>query len=124
MSELKEFTIFKHLAQEHHTSVRIADKMYSANVKGPQPATGKVLHFWGQFTSELPVKFQPNGEAGHQYMECSSKEEADKLCQELKAYIFQTWPDSIEWASDGWYRWMIHDMRQMTLQFENKMKKK
>jgi len=122
MNPQLEFPLFKHLSPEQIETVRLINRMYSKEAKGPQPATGKVLHFWGQFTSELPPQFQPNGETGHQYIECSTKEAAEVICQELRSCLRNQWPDLIEWAGEGWYRWMIHDTRQMTLTFEKKKK--
>lgn len=121
---MKEFNenhpIHKHLNSDEIKALKIIDKIYSQDLKGPQFATGNTLHFWGQFTDQLPEKFQPNGPSGHQYIKCSSKQEAEDLCRELRSFVFEKWPDSVEWASDGWYRWMIHDMKQMTLKFQDR----
>lgn len=111
--------ILKHLTPEQANTLKIVNNMYSKDLKGPQPATGKILHCWGQFSLEIPKNFQPN-KGGHCYLKFKSKEEADEACQELRKYIFKKWPDTFEWASEGWYRWMIPDMRQMTLEFSSK----
>lgn len=118
MNNQQEFPIFKHLDQAQVETVKQMDRLYSKNNKGPQKATARTLHFYGQFTGELPEKFQPAGPYGHQYIKCTSIDEAEARCQELRSFIFSQWPDAMEWASDGWYRWMIHDLRQLTLQFE------
>lgn len=99
MSSDKEFPIFKHLDADQIEAVKDIDKIYSANgLKGPRFATGKVLHFYGQFTDELPKKFQPDGPNGQQFIKCKSNEEAENICQELRAFIFKKWPDTVEWG--------------------------
>lgn len=117
MEEEKNFAILKHFDENWKKVFPSINKMYSVD-NGVFFATEKVLHFWGQFTGELPQSFQPNGPVGHQYIICKSTEEAEKKCQELRSAIFKLWPDSAEWAGKGWYRWMIHDGRQMDLRFE------
>lgn len=123
MSDNHSYPIFKHLTEKQFDTVRQIDRINSSKAKGPQKATTRVLHLYGQFTGELPEKFQPNGPYGHQYIKCKTIEEAEMLCQELRNFIRAEWPESMEWASDGWYRWMIHDLRQLTFEFSRKLPK-
>ena len=94
------------------------DRMYSENAEGLSRATATTLHFWGQFTSDLPEAFQPDGPNGHQYIRTASLAEADAKALELRETIAAKWPNTKEWAGESWYRWMIPDGRQMTLKFE------
>lgn len=100
-------------------AIELVDKLYSKDATGPQPATTKILHWWGQFSSELPPPFTLEG--GHGWKEASSLSEADDLLEELRQSIFSQWPKTKEWAGKGWYRWMREDLKQMTLIFEDKL---
>lgn len=117
MKKEQDYPIFKHLSAEEIHTFKIMDKMYSVD-NGVFPATDKTLHFYGQFISDLPKEFQPNGPNGHQYIKCKSIEEAEIKYQKLRKAIYDEWPDTYQWSGKGWHRWMIHDQRQMTLEFE------
>ncbi|MYM86361.1 hypothetical protein GTP91_04105 [Rugamonas sp. FT82W] len=47
------------------------------------------LHYWSQFTSELPLEFQPDGPAGHQYI---SSANPAALRDQLMQTIESLWP--------------------------------
>jgi hypothetical protein len=117
---MEEHPILKHFNEEQKAVFDILNQEYSANTIDQSTATGQILHYWGEFTSDLPEKFHVNGTSGHQYLECNSSEEAEKVSQELRDSILGKWPDSAEWIGEGWYKWMNHDMKQMTLEFQQK----
>ena len=56
----------------------------------PEHATA--LHFWSPFTGELPLEFQPDGPAGHQYL---ASAEPDVLRKRLMAAIEEQWPGTV-----------------------------
>lgn len=101
----------------------LVDHLYSHDASGeraagPTPATGRFLHWWGQFSAELPGDFcLPGG--GHGWIEASSLEDAERLAQTLRSFVREKWPRHKEWAGAGWYRWMRQDLKQMTLQFHD-----
>lgn len=103
-------------------SEELLDKLYSVTaegkkIMGPQPATGTVIHWWGQFSFELPEPFYLDG--GHGYLKTENLKQATETAEKLRSSIFKKWKGTKEWADKGWYRWMLPapDYRQMTLEF-------
>jgi hypothetical protein len=110
---------------------RVIDRMYTG--EGPTAPRGKYIHWWGQFSSELPAPFTIDG--GHGYLECADVEQATRLLARMRNHILAMKTESKtmaltgsqEWAGiakDGkvWYRWMLADERQMTVELLKKCK--
>jgi hypothetical protein len=108
----------------------IIDKMYSAEAEGVSPPTGTVINWWGQFSDELPDPFcLPHG--GHGWLEARDLEHAAEVVGRLRDHVLaMTAPSdpktklerTYEWAGESWYRWMLADGRQMTLEFKRRSK--
>lgn len=111
----------------------IIDAMYAG--EGPTPPTGTIVHWWGQFSAELPAPFTlPHG--GHGYAEARDLEHATRVFATLRDAVLAMKTPSTnnmkltatrEWAGvspagQGWYRWMLPDERQMTVVFTSRAK--
>lgn len=51
-----------------------------------------VVRVWGQFTAELPTEFHPDGDGGHQFLECGSLAEARATLDRLQRWVVDRWP--------------------------------
>jgi hypothetical protein len=95
--------------------------------EGPQPPSGTIVHWWGQFSDELPAPFRL-AHGGHGYLEARDLAHAARLLKKIRDAVLAMQPKgkrkkTKEWAGvsdDGraWYRWMLGDDRQMTLEFK------
>ena len=77
----------------------------------------RVLHYWGQFTPELPAPYTMDG--GHAYRESASFEELRRDLDALLAAVKKTFPDAkveID-EEDGAAHVMLPDNRQMWIEF-------
>jgi hypothetical protein len=110
--------IQKHLDRTQSEGLDAIIQSYGLPQSATHKATAQTIHIWGQFSRELPDFFKPDEGQGHKYITCKTLEEAEKTCQQLRTFIFTKWPDAVEWTGEGWYRWMIYDLRQLTLNFE------
>src|SRR5579862_6013941 len=50
----------------------------------------KTLHYWGQFTDQLPAPFKQEG--GHEFIECATESEAATKLAELVTAVKKTFP--------------------------------
>jgi len=106
----------------------LLDALYAG--EGAAPPTGTIFHWWGQFSDELPAPFTlPHG--GHGYAEARDLEHATRVFARLRDTVLamKTPPApnlklsaTREWAgisrTGNWYRWMLADERQMTVEFK------
>ena len=113
------------------SALDIMDAMYRG--EGPVPPTGTIIHWWGQFSADLPAPFAlPDG--GHGYAEARDLEHATIVFAALRDWVLARETASRknlklkatrEWAGisargDAWYRWMLADERQMTVLFKTR----
>ncbi len=114
--------------------------------EGPTAPRGRFIHWWGQFSGELPAPFKLKS-GGHGYLEAKDVEHATKLFAVLRKAVLQMKPKldpddddaeaiaeyglerTREWAgisADGlvWYRWMRTDGKQMTVELKHTITKK
>jgi hypothetical protein len=105
------------------TAKQVIDVLYEG--EGPSPPTATVIHWWGQFSDELPAPFKLT-ESGHGFLATRDLAHAAILFGRLRAAVLE-WKTrkkrTQEWAgvSDAghaWYRWMLGDGRQMTVEFK------
>jgi hypothetical protein len=77
------------------------------------PGTQKILHYWGQFTRELPAPFSQDG--GHRFEECSSHQDAKGKLRELVSAVTTKFPGAlvVEDPHDGSCEMTIPDRRRM-----------
>jgi hypothetical protein len=109
------------------------DKFYAG--EGPTAPRGRFIHWWGQFSNILPAPFCLKG--GHGYIEARDVAHATELFAELRNAVLAMKPKrdedygldaTREWAgiSNGgmvWYRWMLMDNRQMTVELRKSVSK-
>jgi hypothetical protein len=77
----------------------------------------RTLHYWGQFTSELPAPFAADG--GHQYVQCASEKEARGKLAELVAAVKAKFPAAEVSEDDDQVHVLLpgdDDDRQMTIE--------
>ena len=112
------------------------DRFYGG--EGATAPRGRFIHWWGQFSRELPAPFTLK-QGGHGYLEARDVEHATQLLAKMRTAVLKMRPkpsgddaDAIkeyglkatrEWAgiSDkgmAWYRWMRTDGTQMTVELK------
>lgn len=120
----------------------LLDSFYAG--EGPTAPRGRYIHWWGQFSGELPAPFTLK-QGGHGYLEARDVEHATKLFAKLRNAVLKMKPklkpdpddeDAVadaeamkqyglkgtrEWAGidargKAWYRWMRLDGTQMTVE--------
>lgn len=114
--------------------IAILDRMYAG--EGPTAPRGRFIHWWGQFSALLPAPFTL-AQGGHGYLEGRDVAHATMLFATLRnAVLAMTVGTDAsyglaatrEWAginSSGmvWYRWMLTDNRQMTVELKRSVSK-
>ena len=76
------------------------------------PADATHVHFWSSFTSELPLKFQPNGPKGHQYL---NSESPDALRETLIKTVVEQWPGAVINRDEPTWIAMLPDGRKLNV---------
>lgn len=86
----------------------------------PLPGTQKTLHYWGQFTRELPPPFAQDG--GHRFEEHASHEDAKGKARELVSAVTAAFPGAIvvDNPVDGSWEITIPDRRRMWIELAPK----
>jgi hypothetical protein len=108
------------------TTGEIIDRLYSASAETPSPPAGTVLTWYGQFSDELPEPFCLK-QGGHGWLLARDTGHTGELVNALRSWVlaYQAKPApnldlgitaTKEWAGADWYRWMLADGRQMTVQ--------
>jgi hypothetical protein len=125
------------------SALAMLDSFYAG--EGPTSPRGRFIHWWGQFSGALPAPFTLK-QGGHGYLEARDIEHATKLFAKLRTAVLNMKPKASdldeddqedaatvrkeyklkatrEWAgiSDQglvWYRWMLIDGRQMTVELK------
>jgi hypothetical protein len=121
------------------SALAMIDKLYPG--EGPTAPRGRFIHWWGQFSDQLPAPFTLK-RGGHGYLEARDIEHATRLFAVLRNAVLAMKrvprrdddddDDDVEdlgleatreWAGisdDGmaWYRWMLIDGRQMTVELK------
>jgi len=69
------------------------------------------LHYWSQFTSELPEQWHPNGPNGHQYLATSNPSE---VREQLMSLVLSLWPGTTIDRTDTTWRAARPDGRTMS----------
>ncbi|MBX3189296.1 MAG: hypothetical protein KF819_19890 [Labilithrix sp.] len=76
------------------------------------PGTQKTLHYWGQFTRELPPPFAQDG--GHRFEACASHEEAQAKLRALVSAVRATFSGAnVAERDDGSIEIALPDRRRM-----------
>ncbi|MES2017667.1 MAG: hypothetical protein V4484_14345 [Pseudomonadota bacterium] len=71
-------------------------------------ASATELHYWSQFTAELPEQWHPNGRAGHQYLATADP----SACRDaLMSMLVERWPGTTVDRSNGSWRATLPDGR-------------
>lgn len=109
------------------SATQVLDILYQG--EGASPPSGRYIHWWGQFSDELPAPFNlPHG--GHGYIEAHDLRHATLLFRGLRDSVLMTKGKKRstrvkEWAGVTdrglvWYRWMLGDGRQMSVEFKSR----
>lgn len=65
------------------------------------PSMATELHYWSQFTSDLPEEWRPTGAAGHQYLASSDPAKSRESLMDL---LVERWPGTLFQRGDGTWR--------------------
>jgi hypothetical protein len=130
------------------SALAMLDSFYEG--EGPTSPRGRFIHWWGQFSGALPAPFTLK-QGGHGYLEARDVEHATQLFAKLRNAVLKMKPKASdldeddqedaeaakeyklkatrEWAgiSDKglvWYRWMLIDGRQMTVELKHDITKR